>query len=121
MDYNWLCDCERFHRRDFVKVGVLGFLGLSLSKYYALADASALSRSIAKSPAPGAPKLAGQTNGTADSAILIWLAGGPSHLDTFDPKPEAAPEIRGTFNATETAVKGIRLSEHLPLVGKQMD
>ena len=38
MDYNWLCDCEKFHRRDFLRVGVLSLLGLSLSKYFALAD-----------------------------------------------------------------------------------
>src|SRR5579859_7168275 len=102
MDYNWLCDCEKFHRRDFVRVGVLGFLGLSLSKYFALADTAPLNGSK--------EKLGGQTSGTADSAILIWLAGGPSHLDTFDPKPDAPPEIRGSFKAIEAKVKGVRIS-----------
>src|SRR5947207_5691006 len=107
MDYNWLTDCEKFHRRDFLRVGVLSLLGLSLSKYYALADSS--------------KKLGGQTSGTADSAILIWLAGGPSHIDTFDPKPNAPLEIRGTFKAIGTNVNGIQMAEHLPQIAEKMD
>lgn len=110
MDYNWLSDCEKFHRRDALKVGLLSMLGLTLPKYYALADAT-----NTKDPK------AGQTTGTADSAVLIWLAGGPSHLDTWDLKPEAPIEIRGNFNALETNVSGIRISEHMPGVAKQMD
>src|SRR5579884_95851 len=109
MDYNWLCDCEKFHRRDFLRIGVLSFLGLSLSKYYALADETAKKQ-------PG-----GKTTGTADSAILIWMAGGPSHLDTWDPKPDAPLEIRGNFKPIETNVPGIRISEHMPQIAKQMD
>src|SRR5947207_212711 len=109
MDYNWLNDCEKFHRRDFMRIGALSFLGLSLSKYYALADE-------AKKAAP-----VGQTNGTADSVILIWLAGGPSHLDMFDVKPDAPLEIRGSFQAKETKTKGIQISESMPKIGQQMD
>lgn len=109
MDYNWLCDCEKFHRRDFLRVGVLGFMGLSLSKYFALADAQTPN---AQRPTPGA---------TADSAILIWLAGGPSHLDTWDLKPEAPLEIRGNFKPIETSAPGIQISEHMPKVAKQAD
>lgn len=107
MDYNWLGDCEKFHRRDFIRVGVLSFMGLSLAKYYALADATR---------AKG-----GQTNGTADSAVLIWLAGGPSHLDTWDLKPDAPLEIRGDFKPIETNVPGIRICEHMPNIARQMD
>ncbi|MGC8668032.1 MAG: DUF1501 domain-containing protein [Chthonomonadales bacterium] len=107
MDYNWLGDCEKFHRRDFLRVGVLSFMGLSLSKYYALAEATR--------------ENGGETNGTADSAVLIWLAGGPSHLDTWDLKPEAPLEIRGDFKPMDTSVPGIRICEHLPNVAKQMD
>jgi hypothetical protein len=110
MDYNWLSDCEKFHRRDVLRVGVLSLLGLSLSKYYALADS-------AKKAQP-----AGQhTTGTADSVVLIWLAGGPSHIDTFDPKPDSPLEIRGKFNAIPTSANGIQLSEHLPKLAGQMD
>lgn len=113
MDYNWLSDCEKFHRRDVLKVGMLSMLGLTLPKYYALADAT-------KAANAGKP-LGGQTTGSADSAVLIWLAGGPSHLDTWDLKPDAPIEIRGNFKAVESKVPGIRLSEHLPNCGKQMD
>jgi hypothetical protein len=109
MDYNWLGDCEKFHRRDFMRVGALSFLGLSLSKYYALADE-------VKKAAP-----TGQTTGTADSVVLIWLAGGPSHLDTFDIKPDAPLEIRGSFSAKETKAKGIQIAETMPRIGEQMD
>jgi hypothetical protein len=111
MDYNWLGDCENFHRRDFLRVGVLSALGLTMSKYFALAD------SVKKAPTA----LAGKTNGTADSAILIWLGGGPSHIDTFDPKPDAPLEIRGNFNPVNTNVSGIQLSEHLARTAKVMD
>ncbi len=109
MDYNWLSDCEKFHRRDFLRVGVLSLLGLSLSKYYALADTT-------KKAHP-----TDHTSGTADSAILIWLAGGPSHLDTFDPKPDAPLEIRGNFKAINTNATGIQISEHMPHIADQMD
>jgi hypothetical protein len=109
MSYDWLNDCEKFHRRDVLKVGVLSMLGLTLSKYYALAD-------DAKAAAPG-----GQTKGTADSVVLVWLAGGPSHIDTWDPKPNAPLEIRGNFDPIETNVKGIQIAQPFPLIAKQMD
>src|SRR5215207_3953681 len=54
------------------------------------------------------------------SCILLWMAGGPSHIDTFDPKPEAPAEIRGEFNAIDTSVSGIRISEHFPRFAKLM-
>ncbi len=108
MDYNWLSDCEKFHRRDVLKVGVLSLLGLSLSKYYALADATAKTGKM------------DQTSGTADSVVLIWLAGGPSHIDTFDPKPDAPLEIRGNFKAISTN-GNMQLSEHLPKIADQAD
>ena len=56
----------------------------------------------------------------AQSAIVIWLGGGPPHLDTFDPKPEAPVRIRGEFRAIDTAVTGIQISEHFPRFAKQM-
>src|SRR6187455_2753085 len=54
------------------------------------------------------------------SCILLWMAGGPSHIDTFDPKPEAPADIRGEFTAIETSVSGIRISEHFPRFAKLM-
>ena len=74
MEYNWLGDCENFHRRDFLKVGMLSLLGLSTVEVLRAGGHDEESRAAAK----GA--------GTADSCVLIWLGGGPSHLDTFDPE-----------------------------------
>jgi hypothetical protein len=54
------------------------------------------------------------------SCILLWMAGGPSHIDTFDPKPEAPADVRGEFKAIETSVSGIRISEHFPKFAKLM-
>ncbi len=106
----WM-DCERFYRRDMLKVGALGIAGgISMTDLFALrAQAAAPKASCGSSDAP------------CESVILIWQGGGPSHIDTFDPKPEAAAEIRGTFDAIDTAAPGIQLSEHLPRIAGQMD
>jgi uncharacterized protein (DUF1501 family) len=98
-------NCEGMTRRGLLKVGTLGLFGLSL---------------------PGILRLEAQAAETGASAkdvnvILIWLDGGPSHIDMFDPKPEAPAEIRGEFGAIETNVKGIRISDQLPRLAKQMD
>ncbi len=55
------------------------------------------------------------------SVILFWLSGGPSHIDMWDPKPDAPSEVRGPFNSIRTKVPGVRVSEHLPLTAKLMD
>jgi len=100
------CDeYHRFGRRDLIKAGVLGFVGLGLTEYLSLSSASA----------------AGLDGGSATSVILVWMGGGPSHLDLWDLKPNAPIEIRGGFDPIETNVKGIQISEHLPLMAKQMD
>src|SRR5688572_21389738 len=81
-------------RRDFLQIGALGALGLALPDYLRRAEA-----------APAAK---------ATGAILVFLGGGPSHHDTFDPKPDAAAEIRGEFTAVATAVPGVRFASSLP-------
>lgn len=108
MDYNWLGDCENYHRRDFLKVGMLSMLGLTLSKYHALADTTNKAT---------LPKGAG----TADSCVLIWLGGGPSHLDTWDLKPDAPLEIRGDYRPIKTNADGMQISEHMPNTAKVGD
>lgn len=90
-------------RRDFLKIGVLTAVGLSLPEFLRL-------RSVA-SAEPGKAK----------ACILLWMGGGPSHLDTFDPKPEALTDVRGDFGAIKTKADGIRIVEHLPLTAAQMD
>jgi hypothetical protein len=52
------------------------------------------------------------------SCILLWMAGGPSHIDTFDPKPDAPANIRGEFKPIDTSVSGVRISEHFPSFAK---
>src|SRR5437868_5261307 len=91
-------NCEGMTRRDLIRVGSLGLFGLSLPALLS-----------ARARAGEAPDSAKDVN-----VILIWLDGGPSHLDMFDPKPEAPAEIRGEFAAIETNVKGIRVSDQLP-------
>ena len=100
--------CDGIARRNFIRVGGLTALGLGMGNFFQLQRAIA-----AKSSAEKAPK--------AKSCILIWLDGGASHLDTFDPKPEAPSEIRGPFDSVATKLTGVRISEHLPRTAKLMD
>jgi len=62
-----------------------------------------------------------KTNATADACIVIFLDGGPSHLDMWDPKPDAPPEIRGEFKPIATSVPGVFFGEHLPKFARQMN
>jgi hypothetical protein len=99
-------DCEGFYRRDFLKLGSAGLLGLGLTD---------LLRLEARAKSSGGPKA------RAKSVIMVWLAGGPSHLDMWDPKPTAPAEIRGEFKPISTSVSGLQISEHLPKMVKVMD
>ena len=100
--------CDGIARRNFIRVGGLTALGLGMGNFFQLKRSMA-----AKSLSTKEPK--------AKSCILIWLDGGASHLDTFDPKPGAPPEIRGPFDSAPTKLTGVRISEHLPLTAKIMD
>ena len=92
-------DCEGFYRRDFLKIGAAGLLGLSLPQ---------LLRLEAKARAEGGKR-------RADAVILLWLGGGPATIDMWDLKPDAPAEIRGEFKPIKTNVDGISISEHMPL------
>ena len=70
--------------------------------------------------ANAAPRL-GTKRGTLRSCILIFYYGGPSHLDTFDPKPAAPAEVRGEYGTIATAVPGVRVCEHLPSTARVMN
>src|SRR5580692_10319386 len=96
--------CDGIRRRDFLTVGALG-TGLTLAGDLRLSAAAEVS------PAR-AGKLKAKSH--AKSAIFINLGGGPSHTDTFDLKPTAPSEFRGSFMPVETSVGGIRICEHLP-------
>jgi hypothetical protein len=67
----------------------------------------------------GRPGAAPSPGGKARSTILIWLTGGPSHIDTWDMKPDAPPEYRGEFKPIATSAPGVRLCEHLPQLARQ--
>ena len=89
-------------RRGCLTAGALGAAGLSLPRWLAARDAA---------PSGLAPK--------ADACILLFLDGGPSHLDMWDMKPEAAVEVRGEFQSIETSLPGYRMCELLPRLAKQ--
>jgi len=95
-------------RRDMLRRGLLGAAGLCL------ADSLAIRAWAAAPPS--------EVTGKAKSVIQIWMWGGPAHLDTFDPKPEAGSDYCGPFNKpVETNVSGTRICELLPLLAKQAD
>ena len=95
--------CDGVTRRDFLQVGALGAIGLSMVKYQALANAGAVDKSKDKR-----------------SCIMIFNLGAPSQLDLFDMKPDAPREVRGPFKPIGT--KGdFQVSELLPLHAKFAD
>ncbi len=104
--------CDGMSRRDFVQVGTLGFLGLTLEQF--LRTRSAMAQQGLYNKGQELPQ-------RAKSCILVWLAGGPSHIDTFDLKPDAPDQFRGEFKPIDTVVPGVRISEHLPKFAQIMD
>jgi len=98
-------DCTGLSRRQFLRVGGLAALGLSLPGFLRLQHLAAAS---------GVPR-------KDVHCILLWMQGGPSHHDTFDPKPDAPAEVRGEFGTIPTTLPGVRVAEHLPLLARQAD
>ena len=95
--------CGRLHRRELLQVGSLAAVG-------GLSWADALRA-----------KAAGETTASpAKAAIVLWLWGGPSHIDLFDPKPNAPIEYRGPYDVIETSVPGIQLGELLTRTARRM-
>lgn len=106
--------CDGANRRDFLRVGALGGVGLSLPM---LLQAEAMAKS-SKSPEAGLPAL--RKGARAKSVILVFLGGGLSHHDSFDLKPEAPEEIRGNYKSIPTVVPGLQIGEKLPKMAQQM-
>lgn len=98
-------NCAGVSRRDFIQIGLGGTLGLGLCD---------LLRLRAAEPSKALP-------GKDINCILIWMDGGPSHYETFDPKPDAPSEIRGDFKAIKTSVPGIQYCEAVPNLAKIAD
>lgn len=99
---DYLRTCAGVSRRRLITVGGIGALGLTLADAFA---------SAAGAEPAAKPR----------SCIFVWLDGGPSQFETFDPKPDAPVDIRGPYGAIETNVSGIRISELLPTLARQMD
>src|SRR4051812_21169127 len=93
-------------RRGFLRAGLLGAAGLSLADVLR---------------AESKPTAAKTKGGREPSVIILWMRGGPSHIDMWDPKPDAPVDYRGEFGVSSTKVKGILLSDMLPMCGKVMD
>ena len=91
-------------RRWFLQAGLAGMAGLSMPDFLRCQAQAAAKESTGRK-----------------AVILIWLSGGPSQLDTWDPKPDAPGEVRGPFGSITTTVPGARVCEHLPLQAGIMD
>jgi len=98
-------NCNGLARRDFLQVGMGALGGLGLTD---------ILRLRAEAKAAG--------NQTKDvRCIFVWLDGGPSHYETFDPKPDAPEGIKGEFGTVKTPVPGVSFSEHIPHLAKAFD
>ncbi len=104
--------CDGFARREFMRIGGAGLLGLSLSQVLQLQARADEANDANKQKAGW---------GKAKQVILVFLQGGPSHLDIWDPKPDAPDNVRGEFKPIKTNVSGIMLSEVMPKLAQQMD
>src|SRR5207248_8203579 len=93
--------CQTLTRRAFLQAGGSTVLGLSLADLLRFRAASATSMT-----------------GSARSVVLLWLWGGPSQLDTWDPKPDAPLDYRGLFSPIATSVPGIRICELFPQLAR---
>ncbi|QEH39180.1 hypothetical protein OJF2_77920 [Aquisphaera giovannonii] len=106
-------DCDGVSRREFLRVGGLGLAGLSLADMLRAEGRAAAT--------PSGTKAKGRGQAPARSVILLWMQGGASHIDTFDPKPEAPAEVRGEFGVIPTALPGVQICEHLPRMAQHLD
>jgi len=102
--------CDGMSRRELMRVGGAGLLGISLANLLSLEARAADS---------GGKKQTGF--GTAKNFIFVFLQGGPSHLDIWDPKPDAPDNIRGEFKTISTKVPGVKVTEVMPNLAKVVD
>src|SRR6266446_2271280 len=107
------CTCDGWTRREFMRVGGAGLFGVALGDILRL-------QALGSEPASDAAKTKAGW-GQAKSVILIFLQGGPSHIDIWDPKPEAPSNVRGEFKTLRSKAPGIWLSEVMPKLAEQMD
>src|SRR5665213_2603165 len=96
--------CQGLTRRAILQIGASSVFGLSLAD-------------LLRCRAEAGERLVG----TAKSVLLLWMWGGPSHLDTWDPKPNASLDYRGPFGSIVTKTPGLRVSELFPKIAKVSD
>lgn len=96
-------DCEGTRRREFLKIGTLGLSGLTLSKLLAARS-----------------RAAHEGTATKDTSVVwLWLGGGATHIETFDPKPDAPAEFRSVVGAVQTSLPGVQIGGLLPKMAQQ--
>src|SRR5689334_22508581 len=111
--------CDGMSRRELMRVGGAGLLGLSLSGLLHL-EAQARGADVMPGDAGrDAKKKSGF--GSAKNFIFVFLQGGPSHLDIFDPKPDAPDNIRSEFKPIPTKIKGEHVTEMMPNLANVLD
>src|SRR5208283_861196 len=98
-------NCDGSTRRDFLKVGALGLTGLALPDLLRARAAAASTGQLTKNT----------------SVVWLWLGGGPTHVETFDPKMSAPAEFRSTVGAVPTNVPGIEIGAVLPKMARVAD
>src|SRR3954451_13183005 len=94
--------CDGLTRRDFLHAGAISSLGLTLPGFLA-------------------QKAAGNVRDRDVNCIMLFLVGGPSHIDTWDPKPKAPAEVRGPFQPINTSVPGMQVSEIFPKMARRAE
>jgi hypothetical protein len=97
-------NCDGITRRSFLEAGALGFGGLALPDLLKIRASAAMN-----------------AESDGKSVILFWLSGGPGHMETWDPKPEAPREFRGPFGAIATSVPGTHVCDLMPEQARRMD
>jgi len=99
-------NCDGVSRRELLRVGGAGLIGLSLPQFLKL---------------QAEPSVGAVGKARAKSVIFLFLQGGPSHIDIWDPKPDAPSNIRGEFKAIKTKIDGVQVGEHMPMLADQLD
>ncbi len=105
--------CDGVTRRDLLRIGGLSLAGLSLASVLGVEGRAAENNPV--------PKDGGRGFGKAKSVILIYLQGGPSHLDLWDPKPDVPEAVRSVFKPIPTKLPGTNVTELLPKIAQVLD
>src|SRR5688572_1233702 len=104
-------NCDGPTRRELLRAGSIGIAGLNLAQFFAW-----------QKTAVANPKFEGARGfGSAKSVIFIFLQGGPSHIDSWDPQPDAAQDVRGEFKPIKTKITGTHVSETMPMMAETLD